>query len=213
MVLCCKTSLRLSLLEIHPHLHFPLKSQEMFCAPCIHFYPHNSRAFKRGNSFSNFQKTVQSLLPLLVLYYPFILSAITSTSFSVALYIVGEMKWKLFFFFFWKSWLLSLFPHLCTVQYLLTGRALNFPDWFMPHSYTSHTDTPPLTCDSLPPTASYEMDAISLQEYKPSQHRCSHIQNLKKFCFWSQMKSCSVFCPIRTSSICKQEWGRSGKCL
>ena len=96
---CCKTSLRLSLLEIHPHLYFPLKSQEVICAPCIHFHPHNSRAFKRGNSFSVFQKTVQSLLPLLLLYYPFILSAITSTSFSVALYIVGEMKWKLFFFF------------------------------------------------------------------------------------------------------------------
>ena len=99
MVFYCKTSLRLSLLEIHPHLRFPLKSQEMICAPCIHFHPHNSRAFKRGNSFSVFQKTVQSLLPLLLLYYPFILSAITSTSFSVALYIVGEKKWKLFFFF------------------------------------------------------------------------------------------------------------------
>ena len=180
MVFCCKTSLRLSLLEIHPHPHFPLKSQEMFCALCIHFYPHNSRAFKRGNSFSNFQKTVQSLLPLLVLYYPFILSAITSTSFSVALYIVGEMKWKLSFFFFWKSWLLSLFPHLCTVQYLPTGRALNFPDWFMPHSCTSHTDTPPLTYDSLPPTTSYEMDAISLQEYKPSQCRCSFSHSKSK---------------------------------
>ena len=207
---CCKTSLRLSLLEIHPHLYFPLKSQEVICAPCIHFHPHNSRAFKRGNSFSVFQKTFHRLMPLLLLYYPFILSAITSTSFSVALYIVGEMKWKLFFFFFWKSWLLSLFPHLCTVQYLPTGRALNFPDWFMPHSYSSHTDTLPLTCDSLPPTTSYETDAVSLQEHKPSWRRGSFVQNLKKFCFWSQMKSCSVFCPIRTNSICKQEWGCPG---
>lgn len=128
MVLCCKTSLRLSLLEIHPHLHFPLKSQEMFCAPCIHFYPHNSKAFKRGNSFSNFQKTVQSLLPLLVLYYPFILSAITSTSFSVALYIVGEMKWKLFFFFFFLEVLtLITVPTFVYSSVFTDWQGLEFP--------------------------------------------------------------------------------------
>lgn len=209
MVFCYKTFPRLSLLEIHPHLHFPLKSQEMFCAPCIHFHPRNSRAFKRGNSFSTFQKTVQSLLPLLLLYYPFILSTITSTSFSVALYIVGEMKWKLFFFFsFWKSWLLSPFPHLCTVQYLPTGRALNFPDWFMPHSYSSHTDSPPLTCDSLQqPQVMKWMQFLSRNISLPDLEALSLNQNLKKFCFGSQMKACSVCCSIRTSSICKQEWG------
>ena len=214
MVFYCKTSLRLSLLEIHPHLRFPLKSQEMICAPCIHFHPHNSRAFKRGNSFSVFQKTVQSLLPLLLLYYPFILSAITSTSFSVALYIVGEKKWKLFFFFSWSPDAYHC-SHIC-VQFSIYRLA---GPWI---SQTGSRLTPtPATLIPCPwpvthchqPQVMKRMQFLSRNISLPDVEALSLIQNLKKFCFWSQMKSCSVFCPIRTSSICKQEWGYPGGCL
>lgn len=98
----------------------------MFCAPCIHFYPHNSRAFKRGNSFSNFQKTVQSLLPLLVLYYPFLFYLLLHPPHSLWLYTSWE-KWNGSFSFFLEVLTLITVPHFVYSSVFTDWQGLEFP--------------------------------------------------------------------------------------
>lgn len=83
-------------LKLISYVNFPLLKPVDVQRPPFISTPMIPEHFMRGNTFSDvsFSNIVLCLWVLLLLYYPFALSAIISSSFSIT---EVEMKWKLFF--------------------------------------------------------------------------------------------------------------------
>lgn len=170
MVFHCKTFIRLSLLEIHlpPSFSF-IKPGSVQCPPSIFtpIIPEHSKEETLSPPLT-FQNIFQCVLPLCYYIYPFALSAMISSSFSITLYTEGEMKWKLFFFFFRSpdSYHRSLIWVQFSIYWQAGPRSSQADSYFTPTPAILISRPWPLThCHQA---QSYEMDEVCLQEHKLS---------------------------------------------